>query len=397
MLFNLPAGLFDGQRQALASGALLLALGAATTATARGFRQLVLGSALTGGGEAVFNIGTQSLLRNTVPSSLHGRALSVLAAIPRWATTVAPVLGSHLVSLLGWPAPFLAFALLALAAAAVVLLQPAPPGLPKEIALPGGSSGARSAARAGTTRLADVARVHWHAFATAGLAVACLNALRAVRSLYLPLHGANAGLSPVQVGWAATVGFLLDSALIVPAGMVMDARGRKPTSVPAFLLLSAGVAAIPAAQSAAGLAAVGALLGCGNGLSAGISGTLAADFSPPAPDTGAFLGLWRLVADAGSLVGPVAAGWLSKRTSLTVAARLIGLFGCAGAAWLALMVPETGGQDAAARKRERLRATHSAAARQASWATHSRRTRRALAAWLRGRRRPDAMRLLHTV
>lgn len=77
-----------------------------------------------------------------------------------------------------------------------------------------------------------------------------------------------------------------------------------------------------------------ALLGVGNGLSAGISSTLAADFAPPAPATGAFLGVWRVITDGGSMLGPVVGGWLKQRFQLERAAVLVGLLGLLGAAWL---------------------------------------------------------------
>ena len=421
MLANMPAGLTlshgVGSSSGMALGALLLALSALITAVARGYRALLLGSCLSGVGESLFNIATQALVRNAVGSHMHGRTLSVLAAIPRWATVASPVAGSALVTWVGWPAPFVAFAALAAAAAACVMVAPAKGvvggcaggrgGAASEspAAPPLRRSGSRAALAAGTARLRSTAALHWRAIATGGVAVACLNALRAVRQLYLPLHGADAGMTELQVGWAVTIGFALDSALIVPSGVVMDKRGRKLTGVPAFLLLAAGVALIPAATTPRGLVLVGALLGCGNGLSAGISGTLAADLGPPAPDTGAFLGLWRFVADAGSLVGPVAAGALSRTTSLRVAARCVGLFGAAGAAWLALAVPET------ARVRPRQREASQSVTQPRGkaprgsrrgawerWARAARAFRRSLAARLRAAGlsdRPDGLRLLN--
>lgn len=51
-----------------------------------------------------------------------------------------------------------------------------------------------------------------------------LNVLRSVRSLYVPLRGADAGLSQVQVGWAVTICFAVDSLLIFPSGVAMDRR-----------------------------------------------------------------------------------------------------------------------------------------------------------------------------
>ena len=55
--------------------------------------------------------------------------------------------------------------------------------------------------------------------------MAALNVLRSVRSLYVPLRGADAGLSQLQVGWAVTVCFAVDSLLIFPSGVAMDRCG----------------------------------------------------------------------------------------------------------------------------------------------------------------------------
>lgn len=167
-----------------------------------------------------------------------------------------------------------------------------------------------------------------------------------------------------------------------------DRFSRKATGVPAFVILSAGVAAIPLAvrrkllqprrlsftsrhklsfrspgacvrgfdvretrrrlrcyfspsapqRTATELALVSAVLGAGNGLSAGISSTLAADFAPPAPATGAFLGVWRVITDGGSMLGPVLGGWLKQRFGLPRAAVIVGGLGLLGALWLTLVV-----------------------------------------------------------
>lgn len=435
MLANLPAGLLsqgNSSTPGMASGCLLVAVGSLVTAAATGasgnnntritrhvwitsahaftsrafsgYRTLLVGALLSGGGEACFNLSTQAHVRNAVGKQMHGRTLSVLAAIPRWATVCSPVLGSALVSWIGWSAPFVALAALSLTALAVVLAAPTSVQGCAASRVSSGGAGVRSPAvprfggaalAAGSLRIRATAAAHWRALSTGGLAAACLNALRAVRALYIPLHGANLGLTKMQIGWAVTLGFALDSLLIVPSGMLMDRKGRKLTGVPAFLLLAVGIALIPSAQTPQSLAAIGALLGCGNGLSAGISGTLAADFSPPAPNTGAFLGLWRFVADAGSLVGPVVAGFLSERTSLSVAAHCVGLLGLGGAAFLSLAVPETG---VTARVGERRVKSVSSRGGASDVRRAVRGWRRSLAAWLRGSaraRRSDGLRLLN--
>jgi MFS family permease len=183
MVANLPAGLLSqgvGHSGGMAAGAMLLALGALVTAAAAGYHALLLGSVLIGGGESLFNIGTQALVRNPVGGHMHGRTLSVLAAIPRWATIVSPVLGSFLVSWIGWPAPFVALAALAATAAAVVLAAPTSArscaaSRKTPVAAPSGMtrSSSRAALAAGTARLRSTAAQHWRAIATGGVVRAC--------------------------------------------------------------------------------------------------------------------------------------------------------------------------------------------------------------------------------
>lgn len=279
-----------------------------------------------------------------------------------------------------------------------------------------------------------------------------------------PLHSVSSSFSPCARSLEPTA---LTASLRrlppvppLPAPTRPNPRfSRKATGVPAFVILSAGVAAIPLAvrpptlchflsscvvpcrtdaplfparmsaschhltsprlatphlgalpqRTATELALVSALLGVGNGLSAGISSTLAADFAPPAPATGAFLvrrplfffffffpfsqrsvvprecrvgdstsacgegpglcrgtiesllkaslspsqnrkkmhlapppllsqGVWRVITDGGSMLGPVLGGWLKQRFRLERAALCVGAAGLLGAAWLSFVV-----------------------------------------------------------
>ena len=64
-------------------------------------------------------------------------------------------------------------------------------------------------------------------------------------------------------------------------------------------LLAIGHVLVPFTHTTGTLMAVGVLMGIGNGASSGLVMTLGADLAPPA-DRARFLGIWRLLADAGA-------------------------------------------------------------------------------------------------
>ena len=165
--------------------------------------------------------------------------------------------------------------------------------------------------------------------------------IRAGRHLIVPLYGADRlGLDAAQIGLIMTTAALLDVAMFVPAGMVMDRFGRKVAAVPSFAMMAVGVGLIPAASGFAGLLLAAAVIGLGNGLGSGTMMTLGADLAPPGA-TGEFLGIWRLIGDAGALGGPLAVGLVASAFGLTGGALALAGIGLAAALTLALLVRET--------------------------------------------------------
>ena len=79
------------------------------------------------------------------------------------------------------------------------------------------------------------------------------------------------------------------------------------------------------------LLAVAMLIGFGNGLGSGLMMTLGADLAPPGA-TGEFLGIWRLIGDAGAVLGPLTVGLVAGAVGLGGGAWVLSLTG-----WLAVM------------------------------------------------------------
>ena len=93
-------------------------------------------------------------------------------------------------------------------------------------------------------------------------------------------------------------------------------------------------------QSFAALTGAAAVLGLGNGLSAGLIMTLGADLAP-ADRRGEFIGVFRMMPELGGVVGPVALGVMLDAASLFAGTVLCGGFGLAAALFMAGCVKET--------------------------------------------------------
>ena len=82
------------------------------------------------------------------------------------------------------------------------------------------------------------------------------------------------------------------------------------------------------------------LIGFGNGLGSGTMMTLGADLAPRGA-RGEFLGIWRLIGDAGFTGGPIIAGAVADLVVLQAAALTVSGAGLIAAIIFALLVPET--------------------------------------------------------
>eukprot|EP01043_Picozoa_sp_COSAG02_P126127 COSAG02_NODE_63351_length_263_cov_0.926829_1_plen_80_part_10 len=66
------------------------------------------------------------------------------------------------------------------------------------------------------------------------------------------------------------------------------------------------------------------VIGIGNGMSSGIIGMMGVDCSPPAPNSGRFMGIWAVLDDIGGALGPFLVGIMVQETSVFCASTGIG-------------------------------------------------------------------------
>jgi MFS family permease len=165
--------------------------------------------------------------------------------------------------------------------------------------------------------------------------------VRSGPSIIIPLFAADVlGMDVQSIGLILSLSSAVDMSLFIPAGFIMDRWGRKISIVSSSLVISIGIALIPLASGFSSLLLVGLLIGFGNGLGSGTMLTLGADLAPKNM-RGEFLGLWRLVGDAGSTGGPLAVGSVAEIFSLAQTSFAIAAAGIAAALVFTFIVKET--------------------------------------------------------
>ena len=334
LLFDVPAGMATrrfGQKRTMMVGGLGMAAMSAAMFQARSLLELLAYGLLAGAFMALWNIARHTYMTDVVPVAQRGRIYSTFGGIGRITSFAGPVLGGLAAEALGLRVPFLLVGLLRLAGVAAAALWV------QERTAPHSSLSVAQALRA----QAQALRTHWKVLVSAGSGQLCGQTIRSARTAVIPLYAAEVlGLETGAVGLMLSLSYALDMLMFVPAGQIMDRRGRKYAYVPSFLLQSAAMALIPLTETFWTLALTTMAMGVANGLGSGTMLTLGADLSPDR-GRGEFLGMWRFVGDGGSAAGPMVVGEVAEVAGLHTAPLVVAAVGVLGAVLLATLVPET--------------------------------------------------------
>jgi MFS family permease len=339
LLSNIPASLLTmarGERWALVAAALWGALAMALCASTRQLWAFALGSFMVGMAQAVFSLARQSYLTEAVPPEFRARAMSTLGGVMRIGMFIGPFVGAaaiHRFGLAGaWGVGIGALVLAALVAARL-------PDL--EHHSEAGASRAAEPAAAAPTWL-SIVRDHRHVFATLGIGVLLVSAVRASRQAVIPLWAQHLALEPSVASLIYGLAAGVEMLVFYPAGQVMDRKGRRWVAVPSMLIMGAALLATPLTTGAMTLLLAAAVIGFGNGISSGMIMTLGADHSPRA-GRAHFLGVWRLMGDVGAACGPALLSFLAAALSLGAGIAVTGVIAWAAALQLAYWIPRAAG------------------------------------------------------
>ena len=361
---------------------------------------LGVGIFLIGIATAVFALARHAFLTSYVPLAYRARALSTLGGVFRAGWFVGPFLSAALIHLTGsTQAAFWVFIGCSVLAVAMLLILPDPTGAPHAARAPGAAGVPADAGTAGTAGTAGVPadagdagaagvpgvpgvpgaavsqptasasptsastsastaapadagspsvglfqtiRSHRGVLMRLGTGAALVGAMRASRTVMLPLWAVSIGVSAPDTALIIGIAGGIDFVLFYASGQIMDRFGRIWSAVPSMIGLGLGHVALAFTHDLPGnvgwFIGVAMFLALANGIGSGLLMTLGADLAPqqyPAP----FLGAWRFTADFGSAAAPLAVAGLTALASLSIASGTMGVFGLFGAVLLRRYIP----------------------------------------------------------
>lgn len=303
-LIAVPAGrLADalGRRTTLAVGGMVSALGNLLCALAPTYPAFVGARFVAGAGAAlVLTTGLIVLADISTPSN-RGRMMSVYQGVFIFAVGIGPFPGGLLATHWGLAAPFFAYAATSLLASIVAWLA-----IPET----------RPARPAGELETVEVSfRVQLRlltahpGFLLVSL-IAFVNAVARTGALFniIPILARDRlALDPDRIGFGLALASVVGLALAYPAGVLVDRYGRKIIIVPSTILSGVSLVLFLAAPTYAWFLVACAAWSVAMGISGAAPAAYAADTAPGGMNAAA-LSTYRMLADLGYVVGPIALG-----------------------------------------------------------------------------------------
>ncbi len=340
-LLAVPAGRSAdrlGRRGTLALGGAATVLGNVACAIAPNYELFLGARFLAGAGAALTLTAAQIVLADITQPAERGRAMGLYSGVFAFAVGAGPFPGGILAEHFGLQTPFLAYAALGSVVAVLAWLR-----LPET-----GHSTSATAAAHGAAALPPFGQQirllgNNQAFLLISLisfaaAVARTGALFNVVPL---LVRDKLQLAPDQIGLGLSLVSLGALVLAYPSGVLVDRFGRKSVIAPATLISALATATFAFAPTFAWY-----LLACGVwsialGISAAAPSAYAADTAPPGMNA-AVMSTYRMLSDAGYVIGPVALGVISDVSGAPAALALAGGLLGISALLFARFAPETG-------------------------------------------------------
>lgn len=334
-----------GERRAMVGASLVSIIGVTTCIVASGPWMLGVGIFLLGLSTATFALARHAFMTTFVPLPYRARALSTLGGTFRAGWFVGPFIAAGLIALTAHAA-IVFWVHLGCAVIVIVLLMVMPDPTAAAAARTDASGSHETEGEqlvAGESH--GLFRTIWNfrgVLVRLGTGVAIVGALRASRSVILPLWAVSLGLPESTTALIIGLGGAMDFALFYASGQVMDRFGRLWSVVPSMLGMGIGLFVLAFThdlQNAVGwFIGITAVTGLANGIGSGILMTLGADLAPkndPAP----FLGAFRFTGDAGTAAAPLLVALVVAVATLSLSTAIIGAIGVLGAGLMLRYVP----------------------------------------------------------
>ena len=235
-----------GERNSMIWASMLTIVAVLICIAAPNTLALALGIFLVGLATAVFALARHAFMTTYVPLAYRARALSTLGGIHRAGWFVGPFISAGLIYLTGsTQAVFWVFIVCCLGAAAILLLLPDPAGTfgPPQLAVaPDGTvrSAGKELAAEESHGLFQTIRGHRAVLVRLGTAAGLIGAMRASRTVILPLWAVSIGINAPDTALIIGIAGGIDFALFYLSGQIMDRFGRIWSALPSMIGLGVG-------------------------------------------------------------------------------------------------------------------------------------------------------------
>ena len=335
----LPAGQLSdqlGRRPTLAIGGLVSAFGNLWCAWASAYPEFIVARFVAGAGAGLILTTGQVVLADISTPERRGRMIAIYQGTFLFAVGIGPFPGGLLAEHYGLAAPFVAYGTASALATIVAWF-----------AVQETRELSRSQVRAGDGPRPPFAEQLRLLLGKPGFAlvslISLMNAVVRTGGLFaiVPmLATALLGLTTGAIGFALMVGSVCELVAAYPAGSLADRFGRKTVIVPATVMTGVSMLLFCFAPTYAWFVAACIAWGVASSVGGSAPAAYAADSAPPGMNAAA-MSTFRMMGDAGYVIGPLALGLVADIwgpvTALLVSASLLVAVGAA----FALIAPET--------------------------------------------------------
>jgi MFS family permease len=330
----LPAGRLVnrfGERAVMVTGIAVVAVSSVLAGFSGSFAQLIVLRGAGGLGSAMYTVGAQTLLLATVPAGQRGRATGLFSGGFLVGAIVGPAVGG-LAAEWSLRAPFLIYGVLLIVPGVITAVMLG--GRPRADLAAGPAPVAPALAGLGRALRSRGFRAAASATFADGFAATGVRSAIVPLFVLVVLHRSAAWTGIGFVVFAA-----LNAAVLLPGGWAADALGRRPVIMAGAIAGAGGMLMLALLPSLPGYLAGLAVSGLGSGLLDVAPAAMIGDLL--AGPGGTLVASYQMAGDAGTVAGPVAAGFLVDRVSYAAAFELAAAL-LGAAAVLAALVPDGG-------------------------------------------------------
>ena len=293
-----------GERRTYILGILIVGASSAACAFAQNYWQLLLFRGLGGIGSTMFTVAAMGLLIRLAPPRARGRVSSLYSGSFLLGNIAGPAAGGLLAGL-GLQLPFLVYAgALVLVAILVATMLPSVKAIPAHLRAAAAAKKLEPLTLRAALAIPAYRAVLTSAFANGWSAIG-------IRMALVPLFAtAVLGAGPEVAGISLAVFAIGTGVALTFSGKLADTWGRKP-------MILAGLAVNGLAMGALGFTgnefwffAISAVAGVGSGLMGPAQQATVADVIGNERSGGKVLATFQMSSDFGTIIGPIAAGFL---------------------------------------------------------------------------------------